>query len=43
MPFNPNPAKVKLNFTFAERREGDIISAYVDTTKPNFLKMNEND
>jgi len=43
MPFDPNSAKVKLNFTFAERREGDIISAYADTTKPNFLKKNEND
>jgi UDP-glucose 4-epimerase len=27
--------RVKLNFTFAERREGDIISAYADTTKAN--------
>ena len=26
---------VKLNFTFAERRAGDIISAYADTTKAN--------
>jgi len=43
MPFDPNSAKVKLNFTFAERREGDIISAYADITKPNFLKKNEND
>ena len=27
--------RVKLNFTFAERREGDIISAYADTAKAN--------
>ena len=26
---------VKLNFTFVERRAGDIISAYADTTKAN--------
>lgn len=26
---------LKLNFTFAERRAGDILSAYADTTKAN--------
>jgi len=26
---------VKLNYSFAQRRTGDIVSAYADTTKAN--------
>ena len=28
-------SRVKLNYSFVERRPGDIISAYADTTKAN--------